>query len=181
MEPVIRPAEPARDAAACAAIYAPYALDSPATFDVEPLPAAEFERRIEQLSESHAFLVAERDGEVAGYAYASPHRPRAAYRWAADVTVYVAPRHHRRGVGRELYGALLERLRERGFRTAWAGITLPNAGSVGLHESFGFEQAGLFRAVGWKGGAWRDVGWWRLQLAPQEEADGTPPAEPAPA
>lgn len=177
-ERVIRSADPARDAAACAAIYAPYVLDSPATFDEQPPGAAVFAQRIEQLSATHGFLVAERDGQVAGYASAGPHRPRRAYRWSADVSVYVAAGFQRSGVGRELYTALLPQLREHGYRTACAGITLPNAGSVGLHESFGFEQIGLFKGIGWKAGAWCDVGWWQLQLAPQDDGDGAPPAEP---
>lgn len=175
---VIRTADPARDAAACAAIYAPYVLDSPATFDEQPPDGAFFGERIERLAATHGFLVAERDGRVAGYAYAGPHRPRPAYRWSADVSVYVDPRFQRGGVARELYTALLPLLRTRGYRTACAGITLPNAGSVGLHESFGFEQIGLFRGIGWKAGAWRDVGWWQLALAPQDD-DGAPPPEPS--
>lgn len=173
---MIRLADPARDADACAAIYAPYVTDSAATFDESPPSAAELAERIERLNRTHAFLVCERDGRVAGYAYAGPHRPRAAYRWAADVSVYVDAEFHRAGVGRELYDALLERLRAQRFRVVCAGITLPNPGSVGLHESFGFEQIGLWRAIGWKAGAWRDVAWFQLQLAAQE--DGAAPPEP---
>lgn len=175
---MIRLADPIRDAAACAAIYAPYVTDSVASFEEVPPDATAFAVQIEQLSASHAFLVCERDGRVAGYAYAGPHRMRAAYRWAADVSVYVHADFHRSGVGRELYRELFERLRAQGIRVLGAGITLPNDGSVGLHESFGFEPVGVWRAIGWKAGAWRDVGWWRLQLAPQDEADGTEPAEP---
>lgn len=178
-EAVIRPADPVRDAAACAAIYAPYVLGSPATFDETPPTAAELAERIATLSATHAFLVSERDGQVAGYAYAGPHRPRAAYRWAIDVSVYVREGFHRQGVGRELYGALLPQMRARGYRVACAGITLPNASSVGLHESFGFEQVGVYRGIGWKAGAWRDVGWWQLELAPAD-GDGAVPAEPRP-
>lgn len=175
---MIRPADPDRDAAACAAIYTAYVLDSPATFDERPPTADDFAERMGRLSQSHGFLVAERDGAVAGFAYGGPHRPRSAYRWATDVTVYIAAGHHRAGIGRALYGELLALLRERGYRVACAGITLPNAGSVGLHESFGFEQVGVFRAIGWKGGAWLDVGWWQLQLAPQDERGDGAPAEP---
>ncbi|HTI35288.1 MAG TPA: GNAT family N-acetyltransferase, partial [Miltoncostaea sp.] len=99
-----------------------------------------------------------------------------AYRWAAETAVYVDPGHHRRGVGRRLYAALLAQLREQGVRTACAGITLPNPGSVALHESMGFAPVGVFRRVGWKHGAWHDVGWWQIDLG---GADGTPP-EPRP-
>ncbi len=178
-EEVIRAADPERDAAAVAAIYAPYVTDSVASFELTPPDAAYFARKIEALERTHAFLVCERDGRVAGYAYADPHRERAAYRWTVEVSVYIDAAFHRQGVGRELYTALLARIRARGFRQACAGITLPNAGSVGLHEAFGFEPIGVWRNVGWKAGGWRDVGWWQLQLAPQEENDGAaPPAEP---
>ncbi|HEY4278170.1 MAG TPA: GNAT family N-acetyltransferase [Conexibacter sp.] len=170
-----RPADPSRDAAACAAIYAPFVADTAVTFDEQAPDAATMAATIETLSRTHAFLVAERDGRVAGYAYAGPHRERAAYRWATTVTIYLDPAFHRQGIGRELYSELFERLRQRGFLIAAAGITLPNDASVGLHESFGFELVGIYRSIGWKAGAWRDVGWWQLQLA---EPDATPPTEP---
>jgi phosphinothricin acetyltransferase len=110
---------------------------------------------------------------VVGYAYAVPHRTRAAYRWAADVTVYVAPSHHRRGVGRRLYTELVLRLRDGGLRIACAGITLPNDASVALHRAVGFQPVGVYRRIGWKHGAWHDVGWWQLDLLPS----GGPPRE----
>lgn len=176
---MIRPADPARDGAACAAIYAPSVSDGAASFEETAPDAAQMGERIAQLSALHPFLICERDGRVAGYAYAAQHMTRVAYRWAANVSVYVDPAFHRKGVGRELYTALLDALRAQGLRVACAGITLPNAGSVGLHESFGFEPVGVYRAIGWKAGAWRDVGWWQLQLAPQDEPPGgEPPAEP---
>lgn len=173
---MVRNADPDRDAAACAAIYAPFVTDHAASFELEPPDADTMAQRIARNAATHAWLVDERDGQVAGYAYGGPHRERAAYRWATEVSVYVDPAFHRRGVGRTLYEVLFARLRERGYRMAFAGITLPNAGSVGLHESLGFEPVGVFSRIGWKAGAWRDVGWWQLQLAPQDEAgDGTPP------
>lgn len=178
-EAVIRAADPERDAAAVAAIYAPYVTDSVASFELSPPDAAYFARKIEALNRTHAFLVCEREGRVAGYAYSDPHRERAAYRWTVEVSVYIDAAFHRQGVGRELYSELLPRVRARGYRVALAGITLPNAGSVGLHEAFGFEPIGVYAGVGWKAGGWRDVGWWQLQLAPQDENDGAaPPAEP---
>ncbi|MCW2952733.1 MAG: GCN5-related N-acetyltransferase [Conexibacter sp.] len=172
---MVRHADPNADAAACAAIYEPYVLGHPASFEEQPPTASQMAARIERVAATHAWLVAERDGEVAGYAYASPHRDRRAYRWSADVTVYVAAAHHREGVGRELYEALFELLRRQRLRVAVAGITLPNAGSVGLHEALGFELVGVYRRIGWKAGAWRDVGWWELQLAPEDGADDAPP------
>jgi phosphinothricin acetyltransferase len=170
----IRPADAGRDAAACARIYAPYVTDSAISFEELAPDAEEMARRIRHVTALYPWLVAERDGAVAGFAYASQHRERASYRWAADVTVYLDPAHRRRGIGRALYEALFERLRAQGVYVAVAGITLPNPASVGLHEALGFELVGIYRNVGWKAGAWRDVGWWQLQLLP---ADGAP-AEP---
>jgi L-amino acid N-acyltransferase YncA len=176
-EPLIRDAEPDRDAAACAAIYAPHVEGSPVSFEERAPDAAELAARIRRVSASHPWLVAELDGELVGYAYACPHRERPAYRWAADVSVYVAAGHTGRGVGRRLYTELFERLRRQRFRLACAGITLPNAASVALHESLGFAPIGVSSGIGWKQGAWRDVGWWQLELAPA--GDGPPP-EPLP-
>jgi phosphinothricin acetyltransferase len=173
----IRDADPARDATACAAIYAPYVEDSAITFEERAPDAAEMAARIEHYGASHAWLVAERGGEVVGYAFAYPFQQRAAYRWTAGVSVYVAAGEQGRGAGRALYTALFGRLRECGFRMAHAGITLPNEASVALHESFGFEPVGVNREVGWKNGAWHDVGWYQLELAPAGEG---PPPEPRP-
>jgi L-amino acid N-acyltransferase YncA len=171
----IRNAEPARDAAACAAIYAPHVAGSAVSFEEQAPAAGEMAARIERHGQSHAWLVAEREGTVVGYAYATAFNERPAYRWSASVSVYVAAEARGSGVGRALYEALFERLRERGFRTACAGITLPNEASAGLHESLGFEQIGVNREIGWKEGAWRDVGWFQLELAPAGEG---PPSEP---
>ena len=103
---LIRPANPARDAEAIANIYAPYVADTVISFEYVPPTAAEMAARIERLTETHAWLVAEDAGEVLGYAYGCPHRERAAYRWATEVSVYVDPRHQRRGAGRRLYESL---------------------------------------------------------------------------
>ncbi len=162
----IRDADPQRDAAACAAIYAPHVEDNPVSFEERAPDVAEMAARIERIRAAHPWLVAERGGEVVGYAYACPHRQRPAYRWSVDVSVYVAARQLGEGLGRVLYAALFERLRAQRFRMAYAGITLPNPASVGLHESLGFVQVGTMREVGWKLGAWRDVGWFQLELAP---------------
>ncbi len=169
-----RHADPERDAAACAAIYAPYVTEGVASFEAEPPDADQMAARISAASRTHAWLIAERDGEPAGYAYASPHGSRAAYRWSADVAVYVDRRHLRRGVGRELYGALLSLLKRQRVEIACAGITLPNDASVALHESFGFERIGVYPAIGFKRGAWHDVGWWQLRLL----GPSVPPPEP---
>ena len=173
---MLRHADADRDAAACAAIYAPYVDETAITFEERAPSAAETAERIRRVTTTHPWLVAEVDGQVAGFAYGSRHRERAAYRWAADVAVYVAASQHGRGIGRALYGELLSLLRDQRLQVACAGITLPNAASVGLHEALGFEPVGVYRRIGFKAGRWRDVGWWQLQLS----SDPGPPAEPLP-
>ncbi|MXO61178.1 GNAT family N-acetyltransferase [Altererythrobacter salegens] len=162
MSAIIRPAE-ARDAASCAAIYAPFVRETCISFELEPPDEAEMARRIADYGASHAWLVAEADGQVAGYAYGSPHRTRAAYSSSCDVAVYVDPAYTRQGIGRALYDNLLVRLSQQ-YHAAFAGIALPNEASVALHEAVGFTHLGTYREVGWKLGAWRDVGWWQRLL-----------------
>jgi phosphinothricin acetyltransferase len=174
-ELLIRHADPARDAAGCAAIYAPYVLASATSFEETAPDEAEMADRIVRNSTTHPWLVAGSDGELLGYAYACRHRERPAYRWSTDVSVYVAEGRQRQGVGRRLYEDLFEHLCLQGFRTACAGITLPNAASVALHERLGFAPVGVYRRIGWKAGAWQDVGWWQLELSVE---DREPPAEP---
>ena len=154
----------ADDAAACAAIYAPFVSDSWVSFELDPPDAASMGERIAKHGVSYAWLVAEVDGAVAGYAYGSPHRERAAYASSCDVAVYVDPTHARHGLGRALYAELLPLLAGKGFHAAFAGIALPNAASIGLHEAMGFTPVGIYREVGWKLGGWRDVGWWQRLL-----------------
>jgi L-amino acid N-acyltransferase YncA len=173
----IRDADSGGDAAACAAIYAPHVEASPTSFEERAPSAEEMAARIERTAASHPWLVAEGGGEVLGFAYAFRHRERAAYRWAADVSVYVATEQRGRGLGRSLYEALFERLRHQRFQVACAGITLPNEASVALHERLGFAPVGAYRRIGWKQGAWRDVGWWQLDLLPPSPE---PPPEPLP-
>jgi L-amino acid N-acyltransferase YncA len=174
---IIRDAMPDRDAAACRDIYAPFVRDTSVSFEEQVPTVEEFRDRIRSTAATHPWLVLEVEGRVVGYAYASPHRARAAYRWAADVTVYVAPAYRRAGVGRRLYAELLERLRRQGFQVACAGIALPNEASVGLHRAMGFEPVGVYKRIGWKAGAWHDVGWWQLELSPATDAA---PPEPLP-
>jgi L-amino acid N-acyltransferase YncA len=173
----IRDADSAGDAAACAAIYAPFVRSSATSFEEQPPTAEEFAARIGRTALTHPWLVAEREGVAIAYAYACPHRERPAYRWAVDVSIYVADGCRGVGVGRRLYGALFERLRSQRYRTACAGITLPNEASAAFHESLGFVPVGVFRGIGWKAGAWRDVGWWQLEFARE---GSEPPAEPLP-
>ena len=173
---VVRHADPERDAAACAAIYAPYVTHGAISFEEHAPSAGQFAARIAGTSARYPWLVLERDdGAVAGYAYATRHHERAAYRWAVDVAVYVDRAHHRRGVGRTLYEALFELLCRQGLRMACAGVTLPNDASIALHRALGFEHVGTYREIGYKAGAWRDVSWWQRALAPGLD---DPPCEP---
>ncbi|MEP7035700.1 MAG: N-acetyltransferase family protein, partial [Actinomycetota bacterium] len=110
------------------------------------------------------WLVAVEAGTVLGYAYASKHRSRPAYRWSADCSVYISVHHRGRGVGRLLYQELIAEVAGLGYVSLFAGIALPNEASAGLHEAMGFERLGVFRNVGYKGGSWRDVGWWQLAI-----------------
>jgi L-amino acid N-acyltransferase YncA len=154
-------------------VYAPY-CDTPISFEASPPTADEMRRRITKVLAGHPWLVCEEDGQVLGYAYAGPHGERAAYRWSVDVTVYVGLNRHRQGLGRALYTSLFELLHLQGFVSAYAGVTIPNPASVGLHQAMGFVPVGVYRPVGFKDGAWRDVAW--LQRTPQPAP--VDPAEP---
>jgi L-amino acid N-acyltransferase YncA len=162
-----------RDAEACAAIYAPYVTDTAITFEAEPPSAADMAERMAVAARGHAWLVLEDEGRVVGYAYGRQFNPRAAYRWSCEVSIYLERGRRRTGAGRALYEALFARLVERGYRTAVAGMTLPNEASVGLHRAMGFEQVGVLSRVGWKHGAWHDVAWVQRTLATGDD----PPAE----
>ncbi|RZU19632.1 phosphinothricin acetyltransferase [Kribbella rubisoli] len=165
----------AADAEACAAIYAPYVTDSAITFEIDPPGPAEMASRIAQAQSTHAWLVVEDEDRVIGYAYGGPMKPRAAYRWSCEVSVYLEPGRRRTGAGRALYEALFARLTARGYRTAVAGMTLPNPASEGLHKSLGFEPIGTYRNIGWKLNTWHDVAWVQRPLAILPD----PPQEPS--
>ncbi|MGN6170008.1 MAG: GNAT family N-acetyltransferase, partial [Solirubrobacteraceae bacterium] len=169
----VRDADPARDATGCAAIYGPFVSETAISFEERIPTAADFAARIHRIQQTHPWLVAEQDTRVVGFAYGCPHRERAAYRFAAEVSVYIDPVFHHRGIGRGLYSALLGLLREQGLWIACAGIGLPNEASVALHESLGFVPVGVYRKIGYKFGQWWDVGWWQLAL--REPGEGPPP------
>lgn len=168
---MIRTADPVGDADVCAAIYAPSVLEGFASFETEPPGPEEMAVRI---GNAHEWLVAERNGQVAGWASAGPFHARPAYRWSVSVGVYVGAASQGQGVGRELYDALLPGLEARGFVTALALIAVPNPGSVALHERCGFERVAVLEAIGYKAGGWRDVAWYRRALA----APSDPPRDP---
>ena len=162
------------DAAACAAIYAPYVTGTAVTFELEPPTGPEMAERISAAQRAHAWLVLEDDGAVVGYAYAGPYKERAAYRWSCEVSVYLEGGRQRRGGGRALYEELFRRLAERGYRTAVAGITLPNEPSTGLHTALGFEPIGTYRRIGHKHGQWRDVLRAQRALGPYDDEPADP-------
>lgn len=152
------------DAAGCQAIYAPIVLDSTTSYEYDPPTVEEMRRRIEAVLPNYPWLVDERGGMIAGYAYGTSFRSRAGYRWTVEVSVYVHEAHRRAGVGRGLYMELLDRLRTQGYRTAVAGISLPNPESERFHKRLGFTKVGDFHNVGYKMGQWLDSGWWELSL-----------------
>jgi phosphinothricin acetyltransferase len=167
---IIRFATP-KDAGEVREIYAPFCERTPVSFETEAPSVAQMRQRINQTLKSLPWLVCERQGAVIGYAYSSRHRERAGYRWSVDVSVYVRDGHRGQGIGRALYQSLFAILRLQGFRNILAGISLPNPASVGLHESMGMRQIGVYPRIGFKCGRWHDVGWWQLSLC---AADGDP-------
>ena len=163
------------DAPAIAAIYAPIVRETTISFELEAPSAEQMRARIEKTLQRLPWLVSiDGGGLVEGYVYASVHRDRPAYQWSVDVTAYVRADARRTGVGRRLYLALFDELRGLGYCQAFAGIALPNAASVGLHEALGFTPIGVYRNVGYKLGQWRDVGWWQKPLQSPD-----PPSAPA--
>lgn len=168
------------DAPALLEIYAPFVSDTAVSFETQPPTPAEFARRISGVLAQFPWLVAETSqGQLLGYAYATPHREREAYQWCTEVSVYLAPQARGRGLGKRLYQELFALLQKQGYYNAYAGITLPNPASVGLHEALGFVSLGVFPRIGYKHGAWHDVGWWRLELAPHPDSPEPPKALPA--
>lgn len=161
------------DAPAMAAIFGPIVRDTAISFETQPPSADEMARRLAATLPDFPWLAAEADdGALLGYAYAGAHRPAGAYRWSANVSIYLDQAARGRGVGTALYRELLDRLRRQGVCSVFAGIALPNAASIALHESVGFRTVGVYRRVGYKLGAWRDVGWWGQTLI---DDDAPPP------
>jgi len=163
----------AADAAGLLAIYAPFVERTAVSFETVVPTIEEFTARIDKANSRWAWLVAERERTLLGYAYGSLHRERAAYRWSVETSAYVDPRFQRQGVGRGLYLALFEVLADMGYCSAFAGATLPNDASIALHRSLGFEPIGTFRSIGRKFGAWHDVAWMQRRLR-----EGPPDDEP---
>lgn len=157
-------------------IYAPYITNTSYTFETEVPTVEDFAARIRNYLATWPWLVCERGGEIAGYAYATRHRERVAYQWCTESSVYIHDDHQKKGIARALYLALFNILEHQGFRNVYAVINLPNPKSVALHENCGFEYFTTFEKVGYKLGRWKNVGWWKLVLNDY----GDEPAAPVP-
>ena len=170
----IRPARRG-DAGRIAEIYAGYVETSASTFEEQALTAAEMQHRMEGRPRLPWLVAADSADTVVGFAYASPHHERSAYRWSLTCSVYLHESAQGRGLASALYRELIGVVRDLGYVTLFAGIALPNDASVALHERLGFRPVGVYPHSGFKLGAWRDVGWWWLPLRDPPEQ----PAEPA--
>lgn len=147
------------------------AKNTAANFAIEPESLEAWQETWNQTHEFYPYFVAVEDKRVIGFAKASPWKGRCAYAYSAEVTVYILPDHHRKGVGKALYEKLITSLKAQGYHTLLGGITQPNVASVKLHESLGFKRVALFEHIGWKFGKWHDVGYWELVL---QDGDSVP-------
>lgn len=152
------------DSASILEIYKPFITDTVITFEYDVPSLADFSKRISRIQKKYPWLVCEIDGDIVGYAYASPFHERAAYDWSVDFSIYINPKYHGKRVGKALYCALVDLLKLQGYCNAYALVTLPNVKSEGIHESFGFKTVGVCKNVGYKFGQWRDVKWFELEL-----------------
>ncbi|HEL2383502.1 TPA: N-acetyltransferase [Streptococcus suis] len=152
------------DAADLVAIYAPYVETTAITFETEVPTVADFASRIKKTLEKFPYLVAEEEGRIVGYAYASTYYARAAYDWTVELSVYVSSEARGKGIGSLLYDALEEELTARGFKNFLACIALPNPASLALHEKRGYEQVAHFKNVGYKFDTWHDIVWLQKSL-----------------
>lgn len=153
----------AEDVPALLSVYAQY-IDTPITFETDLPSEAEFRARVEEICAFYPYLVLEEEGKIVGYAYAHRQMERAAYGWNAELSIA----HLSRGVGKKLYSALMEICALQGIKTVYAGVTLPNEQSEGLHEALGFRRLGVYCNTGFKNGAWHDVAWFEKQISPYD-------------
>ena len=174
---VVRMAIPS-DAQGILSIYAPHVLEGFCTFENEVPSPEEMRERITACTQKRPWLVCQIDGQIAGYVYASPHRERPAYQWSCESSVYIQEDFQGIGIGIQLYELLFTLLKIQGYRTVYAGITLPNAGSIRLHEKCGFTYLTTYPNVGYKLHCWKDVGWWKLQINPYDPEPSPPSTLP---
>lgn len=157
------------DITAMLAIYAPFVENTAVTFDMKVPTLSEFNQRIKKIQTEAPCLVYELDGEVLGYAYASAHRTRAAYKWTREMSVYIREDAKTKKYGTALYSSMIELLKCQNYRSVLAGITLPNIPSVNFHERFGFHPVGVYNNIGYKLGKPHRVGWWQLMIEDDQE------------
>lgn len=157
-------------------IYAHYVKETTASFEEAAPSLKTFQSRIVSILSHYPWLVFEVDGVIKGYAYAGKFSGRSAYRWSTETTVYVGQRYQREGIGRQLYTVLFEYLKQLGYYNVYAGVTLPNDPSVGLHKAMGFTEVGIYKNVGFKHNEWRDVMW--LQRPLNAATESIQPSEP---
>lgn len=162
----IRLARP-EDSAGLLAIYGQY-IHTPITFECQLPSKTEFAQRIQEIGAQYPYLVCQQGGRLVGYAYAHRQMARQAYQWNAELSVYLDQANTGQGLGKRLYGLLIDILARQGVKTVYGGVTLPNAPSERLHESLGFRQLGVYRNTGYKCGAWHDVAWYEKQIAPYQ-------------
>lgn len=172
---LIRPVQ-SKDAEAVLAIYKPYIESTATTFETTVPSVDEFGARIKTYTEKYPWLVAEDNGKVTGYAYASKHREREAYQWCVESSVYVLEDYHHTGIAKELYAKLFDILQQCGYVNVYAGITLPNSRSYSFHSKMGFEPVGIYRNIGYKHGKWHDVAWLVKTINPHNDDPLAPKA-----
>lgn len=148
------------DAIQILGIYAPYIKGTAITFEYEIPSLEEFKNRIKEISADYPYLVYLSGNKILGYTYAHRHMERKAYQWNAELSVYVAPSHLHQGIGKALYGTLIELVKLQHIKNVYGGVTIPNEASEHLHASFGFEKVGAYRNTGYKCGKWHDVVWY---------------------
>lgn len=161
------------DAAAALDVYAEY-IDTPITFEYDLPGEEEFAARIREFSSFYPYLVCEKDGRIAGFAYAHRHAQRAAYQWNAELTIYLGSAISGRGAGKILYRALMEILKRQGIHTVYGVVTAGNERSEALHREMGFRELGVFFKTGYKNGSWLDVVWFEKELLAYEKNPAPP-------
>ncbi|KGJ93695.1 GNAT family N-acetyltransferase [Colwellia psychrerythraea] len=154
------------DANRISAIYNHYIVHTVVTFEEEVITASEITKRIGKITADGLpwFVAEDRAGNILGYAYAAKWRDRFSYRFSVEVTVYLDPKYISKGLGTKLYQVLFDELKGKNIHSAIGGITLPNEGSVALHEKFGMIKVAHFNEVGWKFNRWLDVGYWQVTI-----------------
>jgi L-amino acid N-acyltransferase YncA len=166
------------DAEKLLAVYAPYILHTANTFEYDVPSLQAFEEKVEKITAKYPWLLCERNGELLGYAYGSTHRERTAYQWCAESTVYLAEKHHRKGVARVLYAALFDMMKLQGYYSIYASILSTNTASVAFHRAVGFEDIGLFKNIGYKLGEWHSNIWMQYFLQAHKPEPHTPTPAP---